>query len=126
MRRLVNPNDAQSAQDDVLAYIRASVNGDQQTADGARNRAVDTLARTANVSPEEARTRLQQAEQQARQAADQAKQKAQAAAEVTRKSVANAGIFGFIALVLGAVAAWFGGGMGAPRNEATIVSGGRA
>jgi hypothetical protein len=51
------------------------------------------------------------------------KQKAQQAAEATRKGLASAGIFGFIALALGAVAAWFGGGAGAPRNEATVRTG---
>lgn len=123
VKRLTNPDAAQNAQDDIVAYVRASVSGDQAGAAAARDRAVDGLAKTANISPDEARTRLQQTEQQARQAADQVKQKAQQAAEVTRKSVASAGIFGFIALALGAVAAWFGGGAGAPRNEATVRTG---
>lgn len=123
VKRLTNPDAAQNAQDDIMAYVRASVSGDQAGAAAARDRAVDGLAKTANISPDEARTRLQQTEQQARQVADQAKQKAQQAAEATRKSVASAGIFGFIALALGAVAAWFGGGAGAPRNEATVRTG---
>ena len=59
---------------------------------------------------------------QARQAADQVKQKAQQAAEATRKGLASAGILGFVALALGALAAWFGGGIGAPRNEGTVVT----
>ena len=116
VKRLVNPDSAQNAQDDIMAYVRASVSGDQAAASAARDRAVDALAKTANISPDEARTRLQQTEQQARQTADQVKQKAQQAAEATRKGVASAGIFGFIALVLGAAAAWFGGGAGAPRR----------
>lgn len=85
VRRLTNPDAAQNAQDDIVAYVRASVSGDQAGAAAARDRAVDGLAKTANISPDEARTRLQQTEQQARQAADQVKQKAQQAAEVTRK-----------------------------------------
>jgi hypothetical protein len=121
VRRLVNPNDAQSAQDNVMSYIRATVSGDKPTADAARDRAVDSLARTANISPDDARARLQQAEQQARQAADQVKQKAQQAAEATRKGVATASIFGSVALALGALAAWIGGGIGAPRREATVI-----
>lgn len=121
MQRLVNPNDAQSAQDDILAYVRASISGDQAAAAAARDRAVDGLAKTAKITPDEARARLQQAEQQARQSADQVKAKAQQAAEATRKGVASAGIFGFIALALGAVAAWFGGGTGAPRRETAVV-----
>ncbi len=125
MQRLVNPNSAQSAQDDIMTYVRASVSGDQAGAAAARDRAVDGLAKTANISPEEARTRLQQAEQQARQTADQGKQKAQQAAEATRKGVASAGIFGFVALALSAVASWFGGGVGAPRREMAVVRTGR-
>ena len=116
VRRLVNPNDAQSAQDNVTTYMRASLSGDKQAADAARDRAVDSIARTANISPDDARGRLQQAEDQARQAADQAKQKAQEAAEATRKSLATAGLFGFVALALGGIAAIIGGGLGTPRT----------
>ncbi len=123
VQRLINPASAQTAQDDIMTYVRASISGDQAAAAASRDRAVDALAKTANISPDEARTRLQQAEQKAQQGADQVKQKAQQAAEVTRKSVASAGIFGFIALALGAVAAWFGGGAGAPRREAVVRTG---
>jgi hypothetical protein len=122
VRRLVNPNDAQSAQDSVVAYVRASASGDKPAADAARDRAIDGLAKTANISPDEARTRLSQAEQQYRQSLDTAKQKATQAAEATRKGVASAGIFGFVALALGALAAWLGGGMGAPRRELAVAA----
>ncbi len=122
VRRLVNPNDAQSAQDSVVAYIRASASGDKAAADAARDRAVDGLARTANISPDEARTRLTQVEQQYRQTLDTAKQKATQAAEATRKGVASAAIFGFVALALGALAGWFGGGIGAPRRELAVAA----
>lgn len=115
-KRLVSPNDAQSAQDDVLSYIRASIAGDQPAADAARSRAVDSVAKAANISADEARTKLQQAGEQAKQAADTAKQKAQQAAEATRKGVATAGLYGFVALVLGGIAAFVGGGIGAPRR----------
>lgn len=125
VRRLVNPNDAQTAQDNVTAYMRAVASGDKAAADGARDQAIDSMARTANISPDEARTKLQQAEQQVRDAADKAKQTALQAAEATRKGVAAAGLYGFAALVLGALAAWFGGGFGAPRRSATMVSASR-
>lgn len=115
-KRLVSPNDAQSAQDDVVAYIRASVDGDKAAADAARDRAVASLSKAANISPDEARARLQQAEQQATQAAQAAKQKAQQAAKVARKGIATAGFYGFVALLLGAIASWFGGALGAPRE----------
>ena len=121
VQRLVNPNDAQTAQDNIATYIRATVSGDKATADASRDRAVDSLARSANISPDDARARLQQAETQARQAADQVKEKAQQATEATRKGLAGAGILGFIALALGAIAAWIGGGIGAPREMAVAT-----
>jgi hypothetical protein len=121
VRSLVNPSDAQGVQNNLVAYIRASAGGDQRAASEARDRAVDSLARVANISPDEARTRLGQVEQQYRQTLDQAKQQATQAAEVARRNAARAGLFGFVALVLGAVAAWFGGGVGTPKWEATIT-----
>lgn len=123
VKRLVNPDEAQNAQDDIMTYVRASISGDQAAAAASRDRAVDALAKTANISPDEARTRLDQAQQKAQQAADQVKQKAQQAAEATRKGLASAGIFGFVALALGAIAAWFGGAAGAPRREGTVRTG---
>jgi CHASE3 domain sensor protein len=104
-----------------MAYIRASISGDQQAADAARDQAVNGLARVANISPDEARNRLNQVEQQSRQALDQAKQQAVRSAEVARRSASRAGIFGFIALVLGAIAAWFGGGIGTPRKATAAL-----
>jgi hypothetical protein len=121
VRSLVNPSDAQGVQNSLVAYIRASAGGDQRAAGEARDRAVDSLARVANISPDEARTRLGQVEQQYRQTVDRAKQQATQAAEVARRNAARAGLFGFVALVLGAFAAWFGGGVGTPRRETALT-----
>jgi hypothetical protein len=117
VRSLVNPSDTQSVQNNIVAYIRASASGDQGAANEARDRVVDSLARVANISPDEARARLAQVEQQYRQATDRAKRQATEAAEVARRNAARAGLFGFVALVLGAVAAWYGGGVVTPRHE---------
>lgn len=115
-RSLVSNNDANTAQQNILDYLRASVSGDQQQADASRDRAADSLAKAANVSPDEAKARLDQARQQAQRVADQARQKAQAAADAARRTTARAAFFGFVALVLGAIAAWFGGSFGARRR----------
>ena len=108
-------------QNSLVRYIRASVSGDQQAASAARDDAVNGLARVANISPEEARNRVNQAEQQYRQTVEQAKLQATRATEVARRNTSRAGIFGFIALVLGAIAAWFGGGIGTPRQAIALV-----
>jgi hypothetical protein len=124
VRGLVNPSDAQGVQDSLLAYIRASVGGDRQAADAAREQAVSGLARVADIGPEEARNRLNQVEQQYRQTVEQARRRAAQAAEVARRGASRAALFGFVALVLGAVAAWFGGGLGTPRGAAAALGAG--
>ncbi len=121
VRRLVNPNDAQSVESDIASYIRASVSGNQQAATAAQDRAVNDLARVANVSQDEAKTRIQQAAQQYQQTLDQVKQQAAKAAQAARSGVAQAGIYGFVALVIGAIAGWIGGAVGAPRRERVLA-----
>lgn len=114
-------NDPAALRDSVVAYVRGTVTGDQAEAQAARGRAVDALAKAANVSPEEAGKRIDEWQQQYRQTAEQAERKARDAAETARQAVSRAGLFGFVALVLGAVAAWFGGSRATPEREATLV-----
>src|SRR3954471_23185354 len=99
--------------------MRAAVSGDQAQAEAARNRATEALAKAQNISPDQAKQQVQQYEQQYRQTVDNTKQQAKQAAEVTRKAVSRGALFGFLALVLGAVAAWFGGRMGAVEPTLT-------
>jgi hypothetical protein len=126
IKSMINPSDAQNAQSSLMAYVRASASGDPQAQQAARDKAVNDLAHAANITPDDARTRLDQLQQQYRQTLEQAKQQATQAAEVARKSASQAAIFGFVALALGAVAAWFGGGIGAARREAALLPGSTA
>lgn len=121
VHQLVSPNDAQSAQSDVVSYVKTSLGSDQNATNAARDKAVNSLAKAANISPDEARSRLDQLTQQAKQTADQAKDKAQQAAEATRKAVASGGMYGSLVLLLGAIAGWLGGGIGAPRREVRLA-----
>ena len=93
---------------------------DPQQQQDARERAAQALAKAQNVSIEEARTQVARYEQQYRDAMAQAKQQATAAAETAAKTVSRGALFGAIALVLGALAGWFGGRMGVV--EPTITS----
>lgn len=113
-------NDPAALRDAAVAAMRAAVTGDQAQAQDARERAAQALARAQNIPVEEARTRVGQYEQQYRQAADQAKQKATQAADTASKVVSRGALFGSIALLLGALAAWFGGRSGAV--DPTITS----
>lgn len=116
-KQLVDPNGAQTVQDNVTSYLKASISGDQHDAQVAKARAVDGLARTAGVTPAEAQARIDRAEASARQQYEAAKVKATQAADTARSGVATASILGFFALLLGAAAGWFGGAAGAAQHE---------
>ncbi len=117
LRRMINPNDPRTVQENVQSYIRATLGGDQKAIDEARGPAVDSLARAANISPEEATSRINQLQQQAQQAAQQAKD----AAEQARKVSVEGALFAFAALLLGGIAAIVGGGLGTPRPALTAT-----
>jgi hypothetical protein len=108
----VSGGDAAALRDAAVSSVRALVTGDQQQAGEARERAADALARAQNIPIEQARTQVQQYEQQYRQAADQVKQQAKQAADKTAKVASRGAFWGAIALILGAIAAWFGGRFG--------------
>ncbi len=112
VRSLVNPNDPQTVQAAIVAYVHASFDGDKAAADAARQQAVDSLARVANISPDEAQNRLNQLQQKYQQTAQQARQ----AAETARKGAARGALFAFAALLLGGIASIVGGGLGTPRR----------
>lgn len=105
--------DPAAARDAAVAAMRAAVTGDQAQAQAARDRAADALAKAQNIPVDQARTQVQQYEQQYRQTVEQAKQQATAAADAAAKTVSRGALFGFLGLLLGAIAAWFGGRMGA-------------
>lgn len=113
-------NDPAALRDAAVAAVRAAVTGDQAQAQQAREQAAQALARAQNIPVEEARNRVGQYEQQYRQTAEQAKQQAKRAADSAARVVSRGALFGFLALVLGALAGWFGGRMGAV--DPTITS----
>lgn len=115
-------NDPQQLRDAAVTAVRAAITGDQAQAEQARQQAAEALARAQNISVEEARNRVQQYEQQYRQQLEQAKQTAAQAAETAANAASRGAIFGFIALVLGAIAAWFGGRAGAVEPTVTSPS----
>jgi hypothetical protein len=117
VRAAVSPNDAAAARDAVVSYARAAFTGDPAQAQAAKDRAATALARAAGISPEEARARVDDWESQYKAAAQQAEQKARAAAEAARKATLRAGIFGFIALLFGALAGWFGAHGAEPEHD---------
>jgi hypothetical protein len=112
LRESSGGNDPAALRDAAVAAVRAALTGDQTQAQEARERAAQALAKAQNISIDEARNRVAQYEQQYRQTLEQTKQQAVQAAQTTAKVVSRGALFGFFALVLGAIAAWFGGRAG--------------
>jgi hypothetical protein len=105
-------NDPAAMQNAAIASVRALITGNPEQANDARERAAQALARAQNIPAEEARTRVAGYEQQYRQAADQAKRQATEAADTAAKAVSRWALLASLALLLGALASWFGGRAG--------------
>jgi len=123
LRSMTSGNDPAALRDSAIAAVRAAVAGDQQKTEELRERAAQAIARAQNISVEDARTQVQQYEQQYRQTVDQAKQQATQAADTAARAVSRASLLGAISLLLGAVAGWFGGRMGAVEPTLTARMG---
>ena len=113
--------DPQAARDAALAAVRAVLTGDPAQKEQAKNRAADALAKAQGVSPDQARTQIDDYQKQYEQAVVTAKQKAEAAAVATKSAATQGAFYAALALLLGALAAFLGGRFGAPK-PATLLS----
>ena len=120
-------NDPAALKDATTSALRALVTGDEAQANDARERAAQALSKSQSISIDEARTRVATYEKQYRDKAEQLKQQAAEAADTAAKSVSRGALLGSLALVLGAIAAWFGGRAGTvdPTVTAQLLSTGR-
>jgi hypothetical protein len=120
LRGATGGNDPAALRDAAIASVRAALTGNEQQAADARNRAAEAVARAQNIPVDQARAQVQQYEQQYRQSVDQAKQRAKEAADAASSAVSTGALLAALGLILGAVAAWFGGRMG--TVEPTITA----
>lgn len=119
VRSATGGNDPAALRDAAVAAVRAAVSGDEAQVADARERAAQALAAAKQEPVEQARTEVQQYEQQYRQAVETAKQQATEAADAAATAVSSAALFGALGLILGAIAAWFGGRAGAVEPTLT-------
>ncbi|MEE7449895.1 PhnA-like protein [Methylobacterium radiotolerans] len=120
VRQQTAGQDPQAAKDAAVAAVKAVLTGDPAQKEQAKTRAADALAKAQGITPDQAKAQIDDYEKQYDQAVASAKQKAEAAA-VTAKSAATQGAFyAALALILGALAAYVGGRMGAPK-PATLL-----
>lgn len=112
-------NDPAALRDAAVAAVRAVATGDEATAEEARNRAAEALARAQNIPVDQARAQVQQYEERYKASFERAKQQATEAADTAATVVSSGAILGFVSLLIGAVAAWFGGASGTTRTVVT-------
>lgn len=106
--RNVTGGDTGAARDAAVAAVRALVTGDPAQATQAREQAAQAIATAQNIPIDQARAQVTQYEQQYRQAAGNVTE----AADTATTAVSWGALLGALALILGAIAGWFGGRAG--------------
>ncbi|KQT14506.1 PhnA-like protein [Methylobacterium sp. Leaf399] len=122
VRQQASGQDPEALRDAAAAAVRALLSGDPAKKQEAENRAADALAKAQGIPVDQAKTQIQSYQKQYETAVADAKQKAVAAAEATRSAASQGAFYGALALILGALAGFFGGRLGAPK-PATLVAG---
>ncbi|WP_374828346.1 PhnA-like protein [Mycoplana dimorpha] len=109
IREMSGGTDPQALQAAAVSAMRAVTTGDQAQIENAKARAAEALARAQNIPVDQARAKVNEYEASYRAFVEKTKQQALDAAEATATVVSSGALMGFVALLLGAVAAWFGG-----------------
>jgi len=111
--------DPAALQEAAVSAVSSALIADEADAADARERAAQALSRAQSISIEEARTRYDEMEQRYDAAVAEAEATAKQVAEDAAHAGARISLYGFAALMLGALAAWFGGRLGAVRPTIT-------
>ena len=109
IREASGGTDPQALQTAAVTAMKAVATGDRSKVEDAKARAADALAKAQNIPVDQARAKIDEYEANYRASIDQAKQQALEAAQTTTEMVSRGALLGFLALVLGLIAAWFGG-----------------
>ncbi|KAF5881293.1 PhnA-like protein [Rhizobium sp. PEPV16] len=112
IRNASGGNDPAALQTAAVSAMTAVATGDQSKIDDAKTRAADALAKAQNIPVDQARAKVDEYEASYKASVERAKQQALAAAQTATKVVSRGALLGFLALALGAIAAWFGGTAG--------------
>nr|WP_204262810.1 PhnA-like protein [Methylobacterium sp. BTF04] len=115
VRQQAAGQDPQAAKDAAVAAIRAVFTGDPAQKAQAENRAADALAKAQGIPVDQAKAQIQDYKKQYEETVAVAKQKAEAAAIAAKSAATQGAFYGALALILGALAGFFGGRLGAPK-----------
>jgi hypothetical protein len=101
--------DPAALRDAAATSVRAALSGDPAQQAAATDKAADALAKVQNIPPDQAKAQVEQYQQQYKEAVANAKEQAKQVADTTAKTVSRGALFGALALLLGALAAFFAG-----------------
>jgi hypothetical protein len=116
--------DPAALRDAAIAAVRAALTGDPAQQAAANDRAAETLAKAQNISQDEAKAQVDQYQQQYKETMAKAKLQAKQAADTTAKRASQGALFGALALLLGALAAFFAGRASAVTPTVSIRTSG--
>lgn len=111
--------DPAALRDAAASSVRAALSGDASAQAAATDKAADALAKAQGIPNEQAKAQVLQYQQQYKETVAKAKDQAKQAADATAKTVSRGALFGGLALLLGALAAFFAGRAGAVAPTVT-------
>jgi hypothetical protein len=116
--------DPAALRDAAIAAVRAALTGDPAQQAAANNKAAEALAKAQNISQDEAKAQVDQYQQQYKETVAKAKLQAKQAADTTAKRASQGALFAALALLLGALAAFFAGRASAVTPTVSIRTSG--
>lgn len=122
----ITPTDVKQQAGDLVSDPRFQTFVSQSVSQGnvtpeARQNLVALVSQKQNVSPDQANQEISGWQQRLEQAKEQTRTTAANAADSAASGVAKAGLWSFLALLLGAIAASIGGAIGAPVVKRSLV-----
>ena len=102
-------NDPEALKNAAVSAMRAAVTGDANQQKDAQEKAAQALAKAQNIPVDQARTQVAQYVQQFNDTVAKTKEQAKQAADAAARVGAQGALYGALALILGALSAFFAG-----------------
>jgi hypothetical protein len=105
--------DPAALRDAAATSVQAALSGDPGQQAAATDKAAEAIAKAQNLPVDQAKAQIAQYQQQYKEMVAKTKEQAKEAADATARTVSRGALFGALALLLGALAAFFAGQAGA-------------
>jgi len=122
VREASGGQDPAALKDAAATAVRAALTGDQNQKAAATDKAADALAKAQSIPADQAKSQIAEYQQQYTDTINKTKEQAKQVADTTAKTVSRGALFGALALVLGALAAFFAGRASAVTPTVTRFS----